>query len=276
MGIDTLCILLQKFVEENQGLKNEIEIVGDQVEKHKAAKDALRTLNETYKKQIVLVKEESKLRLEEEQSKRQGSMGGYGETMTELSSLLETHTGQNSRLRDQNGEMSEQMPSLLKETTKREGQIERMQTEFQLQMKLLEHQVTKAHIEKAEVKANMTQERMMIAQELTMERDRSLNLEHTLRLLREQSDIYQKQMAEFMSGAGKNNKSFKHFKTQIDKLTTSMGTLEKETAQWREKSELSSQQVKKMNKLNKTLSKERTDLIGKIKTQESEIIIPDK
>jgi len=45
-------------------LKNEIEIVGDQVEKHKAAKDALRTLNETYKKQIVLVKEESKLRLE--------------------------------------------------------------------------------------------------------------------------------------------------------------------------------------------------------------------
>ena len=111
--------------------------------------------------------------------------------MTELSSLLETHTGQNSRLRDQNGEMSEQMTSLLKETTKREGQIERMQTEFQLQMKLLEHQVTKAHIEKAEVKANMTQERMMIAQELTMERDRSLNLEHTLRLLREQSDIYQ-------------------------------------------------------------------------------------
>merc|ERR1712106_447963 len=145
--IDTLCILLQKFVEENQGLKNEIEIVGDQVEKHKAAKDALRTLNETYKKQIVLVKEESKLRLEEEQSKRQESMGGYGETQT----------GQNSRLRDQNGEMSEQMTSLLKETTKREGQIERMQTEFQLQMKLLEHQVTKAHIEKAEVKANMTQ-----------------------------------------------------------------------------------------------------------------------
>ena len=104
-------------------------------------------------------------------------------------------------------------------------------------------------------------------------------------------------MAEFMSGAGKNNKSFKHFKTQIDKLTTSMGSLEKETAQWREKSELSTQQVKKMNqltmekdkdltalkkklesmiKLNKTLSKERTDLIGKIKTQESEIIIPEK
>ena len=45
-------------------LKNEIEIVGDQVEKHKTAKESLKKLNETYKKQIELVREESKLRLE--------------------------------------------------------------------------------------------------------------------------------------------------------------------------------------------------------------------
>ena len=52
-------------------------------------------------------------------------------------------------------------------------------------------QVAKANIEKAEVKANMTQERLIIAQELTVERDRSANLEQTVRLLREQADIYQ-------------------------------------------------------------------------------------
>lgn len=296
--IDTLCILVQKFVEENQTLKSEIEIVGDQVDKHKHAKETLKTLNETYKKQIVLVKEESKLRLEEEQSKRQDSMGGYNNTMTELSTLLENHTGQNSKLRDQNGEMSEQMVNLVKETEKREAQIQRMQTEFQLQLKLLEHQVTKAHIEKAEVKANMTQERLIIAQELGVERDRSSNLEQTVRLLREQSEIYQKQMIELTSGAGQNSKSFKHFKTQIDKLTTQMGSLERETAQWREKSEISTKQVKKMNqltmekdkelttlkkklesmiKLNKTLSSERSDLIAKVKNQESsESIVPEK
>lgn len=225
-------------------------------------------------------------------------MGGYTETMTELSTLLETHSGQNSKLKDQNGEMSEQITNLLKETSKRESQIERMQTEFQLQLKLLEHQVAKAQIEKAEVKANLTQERMLIAQELAIERDRSSNLEQTHRLLREQATIYQQQMAEFTSGAGKNTKAFKHFKTQIDKLTAQMGSLEKETAQWREKSDLSTQQVKKMNqltmekdselvslrkklesmiKLNKTLSKERSDLIQKVKNNEnSETIIPDK
>jgi len=296
--IETLCMLLQKFVEENQGLKNEIEIVGDQVEKHKTAKESLKKLNETYKKQIELVREESKLRLEEEQSKRQESMGGYNETMTQISTLLETHTGQNSQLKDQNGEMSEQITNLLKETAKRETQIERMQTEFQLQLKLLEHQVAKAQIEKAEVKTNLTQERLLISQELAIERDRGTNLEQTHRLLREQAAIYQDQLTEFTTGAGKNTKAFKHFKTQIDKLTAQMGSLEKETAKSREKSELSTQQVKKMNQitmekdnelialrkklesmisLNKTLSKERSNLIEKLKNKESsESIIPDK
>jgi len=296
--IDTLCLLVQRYVVDNQTLKSEIEMVTDQVEKHKEAKEALRTLNETYKKQIALVKEESKLRLEEEQSKRQDSMGGYNETMSELSTLLDAHSGQNSKMKEQNGEMSEQMTTLLKETEKREAQIERMQTEYELQLKLLEHQVAKANIEKAEVKANMTQERLIIAQELTVERDRSANLEQTVRLLREQADIYQKQMTEIASGAGKNSKSFQHFKTQIDKLTKQMSSLERETAQWREKSELSTKQVKKMNqltmekekeltalkkklesmiKLNKTLSAERSELMAKVKsTEDSNAIVPDK
>ena len=105
-------------------------------------------------------------------------------------------------------------------------------------------------------------------------------------------------MTEIASGAGKNSKSFQHFKTQIDKLTKQMSSLERETAQWREKSELSTKQVKKMNqltmekekeltalkkklesmiKLNKTLSAERSELMAKVKsTEDSNAIVPDK
>merc|ERR1712106_502026 len=101
-----------------------------------------------------------------------------------------------------------------------------------------------------------------------------------------------------MGGAGNSSKSFQHFKTQIDKLTNQMGSLERETASWREKSELSTKQVKKMNqltmekdkeltalkkklesmiKLNKTLGTERADLIAKVKKQESlDSVIPEK
>ena len=49
-------------------------------------------------------------------------------------------------------------------------------------------------MEKAEVKCEMTQERMEISQELSQERDRSINLERTVSLLREQLDVYEVSM----------------------------------------------------------------------------------
>ena len=93
-------------------LKNEITVVGDQCEKQREAKEVILTLNTAYKKQIDLVREESRLRLEEEQAKRSENMGGYNSTMTDLSNLLETHTAQNSRLRDQNAQMASKMGGL--------------------------------------------------------------------------------------------------------------------------------------------------------------------
>merc|ERR1711979_124342 len=65
--MDTLAILVMRFVEENSELQNEANMVKDQMKKHKEAKDAIKALNEFLKKQIELVKQESALRLEEEQ-----------------------------------------------------------------------------------------------------------------------------------------------------------------------------------------------------------------
>jgi len=287
--IDTLCLLVQRIVEENRNLKNEISIVVDQCDKQKEAKEAIKTLNAAYKKQIDLVKEESQLRLQEEMAKREGGIGGYSTTMNDLSKLLETHTEQNTRLRDQNNEMASRMGSLVGETEKRDQVVAGMQKEAMLQIELLQHQVQKAQIEKAEIKADMTKERLEIAQELMLEREKGKNLDDTVRLLKEQAELYQTQMEELQTGAGTSQKSFQHFKTQIDKLTKAMGQLEKDTSQWRQKYETSNGQVKKMNtasmereaelatlrkklesmvKLNKTLSQERAQLLERCKTQE--------
>lgn len=284
--IDTLCLLVQRIVEENSSLKSEIQLVIEQCEKQKEAKEAIKTLNEAYKRQIDLVREESKLRLEEEQAKRQAGMGGYSSTMTDLSNLLETHTEQNTRLRDQNTDMAQRMGELIGESEKRDKYITQSQTEAKLHITLLEHQVQKANIEKAEVKADMTKERLALSQELLMERERSSNLEDTVRILKEQGELYQAQLSELQTGAGQSTKSFQHFKTQIEKLTAAMSQLEKDTATWQHKYEVSSGQVKKMNtatmereneitalkkkldsmvKLNKTLNEERAALQEKVK-----------
>merc|ERR1712025_329065 len=174
--MDTLAILVMRFVEENSELQNEANMVKDQMKKHKEAKDAIKALNEFLKKQIELVKQESALRLEEEQTKRDQSVGGYETTLNDLSGLLENHAGMNKSLKNANGQMVDQMLQMVNETEKREGQIEKMQMEFQLELKLLEHQVAKAQIEKSEVKADMTKERLELMKDLAAERERNQKL----------------------------------------------------------------------------------------------------
>ena len=46
------------------GLKNEIKMVNEQTTKHIKGKLAIQELNEFYKKQIVVIKEEDELRLQ--------------------------------------------------------------------------------------------------------------------------------------------------------------------------------------------------------------------
>merc|ERR1712029_788328 len=286
--IDTLSMLLGKFVEENGVLKNEVDIILAQMKKHVEHKDTLKMMNDALRRQVDLIKEECELKLKEVEAKRQGSMGGYSDTMGELSTLLETQSGQNNKLLTENTELSQHMGLLLEEAQKREKQFETIQTELTLQLKLMEAQLKKAQLEKAEVKCEMTQERMEISQELSQERDRSINLERTVSLLREQLDVYEKQSSELSQGVGNNAKQFQHFKAQIEKLTTNMTTLEDETSQWREKSELSAKQVQKMNqiamekdkefealkkkldgmvKLNQALTTERTELMKKVESK---------
>merc|ERR1711983_577604 len=286
--IDTLSMLLGKFVEENGVLKNEVDIILAQMKKHVEHKDTLKMMNDALRRQVDLIKEECELKLKEVEAKRQESMGGYSDTMGELSTLLETQSGQNNKLLTENTELSQHMGLLLEEAQKREKQFETIQTELTLQLKLMEAQLKKAQLEKAEVKCEMTQERMEISQELSQERDRSINLERTVSLLREQLDVYEKQSSELSQGVGNNAKQFQHFKAQIEKLTTNMTTLEKETSQWREKSELSAKQVQKMNqiamekdkefealkkkldgmvKLNQALTTERTELKKKVESK---------
>jgi len=288
--INTLSMLLSKFVEENGVLKNEVGIIMDNMKKHVEHKDTLKMMNDALKRQVDLVKEECELRIKEEVSKRQESLSGFSGTMDELSVLLEAQSGNNDKLLSENSELSAHMSKLLEEAQAREKQFTTQQTELTLQLKLVEAQLKKAQLEKAEVKCEMTQERMEITQELNLERDRSINLERTVNLLREQLEVYEKQSLELSNGVGNNAKQFQHFKTQIEKLTTNMTTMEKETSQWREKSELSAKQVQKMNqvtmekdkeltslkkklegmvKLNQALTTERSELMDKVKNTEA-------
>merc|ERR1711971_1221043 len=115
--------------------------------------------------------------------------------------------------------------------TKREEDVANLVKGYQLQITLLEHQVAKANIEKSEIKADMTQERIKLLQSFQTEQAKMSNMEETERLLKQQATVYQEQLEEMTVGQGNTSKSFQHFKTQIEKLNKQMQELEKDTQQ---------------------------------------------
>jgi len=289
--VDTLCVLLEKIIDENTTLKTDLVAMNDHISKASQGNDALKKLNAAYKEQIKLVQEETDLKIQEEAVKRGEIAKSYQSTMNELSSLLETHTDHNSRLRNENVGMADKLQQLCSDGEEREKLIVSRLKEYELQIELLGHQVMKAQLEKSEIKADMTKERIELAQELGLERERGNNLTETVRILKEQAEIYQSQLEDLGTGTGNNTKTFQHFKSQIDKMSKQLVELDKDTHQWREKYEVSSQQVKKMNsqsmerekeigqlkkkldqmvKLNRTLAEERVKLSDQLKELKSQ------
>ena len=114
------------------------------------------------------------------------------------------------------------------------------------------------------MKANMAKERLEITKQLAGERERELNLNETMTVLKHQADLYIKQictkyvsytgfktinhnlqaeMLELQKGGLEKAKTFQFFKTQIEKLNHQMVELEQQTEEWRENSEVRREQL---------------------------------
>lgn len=90
-------------------MKEELKNLTTQAEKQEQTKGALQNLITALKTQITLTKEEGDLKLKEETHKRIECSKSFQATMTELSTLIETHTAHNSKLREENSKMAQKL-----------------------------------------------------------------------------------------------------------------------------------------------------------------------
>merc|ERR1719384_2330297 len=101
-------------------------------------------------------------------------------------------------------------------------------------------------------------------------------------MLKEQIEIYQQQYSDIEKNIGGTSKNFQYFKKEIERVTNELKRVEVDTQEWKAKFEDSQELVKKMNyqnlnrekefeglkrkltameKLNRHLSQERTNLM---------------
>merc|ERR1711953_324020 len=280
--IDTLCVIFKQTLTENVQLKETLVNMNGQLEKNDMTKEALQKLCDALKTQVSLKDEENNLKLQEETNKRIEIAQNFEATMNELTKLIESHSAHNTSLRTENAEMTRQMEALLKEYENREGKISSISEEFRLKSQLYEAQLAKAKIEKAEIGADFNKERLKLQKDL-LEANKNIEiLVSREENMKEQVELYAAQYDELVNGVDDKKKHFGQFKKQMDTLNKRLKTLEMDSSMWKEKFEDSNGVVVKLNaskadadmeleqtkkklaameKLNRTLTAERSQLL---------------
>merc|ERR1711953_1602872 len=280
--IDTLCVIFKQTFTENVQLKETLVNMNGQLEKNDMTKVALQKLCDALKTQVSLKDEENNLKLQEETNKRIEIAQNFEATMNELTKLIESHSAHNTSLRTENAEMTRQMEALLKEYENREGKISSISEEFRLKSQLYEAQLAKAKIEKAEIGADFNKERLKLQKDL-LEANKNIEiLVSREENMKEQVELYAAQYDELVNGVDDKKKHFGQFKKQMDTLNKRLKTLEMDSSMWKEKFEDSNGVVVKLNaskadadmeleqtkkklaameKLNRTLTAERSQLL---------------
>ena len=140
--------------------------IADQLEKNDQTKEALQKLCKALKTQVDLKCDEGELKLKEETQKRIDVTQSFQTVISDLSVLVEKHSGHNKSLQQENIALAAKLKELLESHEQRESKIEHVKQEFNLQAQLFEAQIAKAKLEKAEVSADFNKERLDLQKQL--------------------------------------------------------------------------------------------------------------
>jgi chromosome segregation ATPase len=162
----------------------------------------------------------------------------------------------------------------------------KLSEEFRLKTQLHEAQLSKAKIEKAELSADFSKERLELQRDLLEAKKNIDILLSREENLKEQVELYASQYESMAKGVDDKKNNMGQFRAQMDKLNKKLKHLEVDTAMWKDKFEESNTVVVKMNtvkaesdrelestkkklmameKLNRALQAERANLLAEAK-----------
>lgn len=249
------------------------------------ARSRLEGLCRELQRQNRAIKEESVLKIREEEEKRKEVSNKFQSTLAEITSLMQQNNEKNSKLRDDNIEMTTKFKSVCEQYEIRVQQVEKISKQMQLEAQLADAKLAKAHLEAKAEKEVLLRDKQELLLELTQCQVRAREQEKTELKLREQVELYTNKYDEFQTALSRSNEVFGGFKDEMDKMSKKIVKLEKETTTWKmrwEKSHqallematdkqqrdaelsLANRQLNQLHKLCRTLTEERAKLMAQI------------
>ncbi|XP_077285924.1 beta-taxilin [Arctopsyche grandis] len=253
----------------------------------------LENLCRELQRQIKTVKEESLIKIKEEEEKRRETLAMFQNTISEVTTAMQQNNEKNSKLRDDNLDMTEKFKTIMEQYELREHQVDKISKQMALESQLSEAKLAKANLEAQAEKEKLLAEKKHLLVELTQYQSRCNDLQSTEVALRSQIAMYTDKYDEFQNALTKSNEVFGGFKGEMEKMSKKAQKQEKESLAWKQRWEkshtalidmatekqqidstcaLQTRQLMQLQRLCRTMQAERTILLNTL--QENNIERP--
>ncbi|XP_064488723.1 alpha-taxilin-like isoform X2 [Ornithodoros turicata] len=210
------------------------------------ARSRLEGLCRELQRQGRVIKEESALRIREEEEKRKEVAGKFQVALQDITALLQDNQARSMQLRKENTELVQKLKTLVDHYEMWEKHMGTM-----LEQKELQAQVARA--KQVRTEAQLHQERQAFLQEKQQVLQRVSDTQrHTEQLaaneaqLRAELALYTSKYQEFQGALSQSNHVFRTFKADMEQMSKKIKKLEKETLQWKNRWESSNKALAEM------------------------------
>lgn len=254
--LSAMCKKYSEVIDENRKLQLSLKQSEKKVQMIQREKDQLQTerskavltrsrlesLCRELQRQNKAVKEESLLKLREEEEKRKEVSAKFQSTLGELTALMSQNNEKNTKLYEDNMEMSKNFKSLCEQVELREQQFEKIHQQMQLEIQLAEAKLAKVTLEMtSEKEALLNEKKQLLAVSFQFYLNKFFSYkylihffssfqklaEYQLRLkemqaqevgLRSQISMYTDKYDEFQNALTKSNQVFGGFNEEMEKV----------------------------------------------------------
>ncbi|KZS20780.1 putative Beta-taxilin [Daphnia magna] len=278
---------LKVYEKHIQVLQKEKEQLQMENGKSLLARSRLEELCRELQRQNKIIKEESMVRVREEEERRKEVSAKFQTTLAEVSALLQQNNDKNQKLREENSEMAAKLQMLCDQYSLREQHLEKLGKQYDIERQLNEAKLAKIRMDSAEAKEKMLKEKQILLLDLTEYQKKCQVMQEEEVALRHQLSMYTDKYDDFQKALKASNQQFNGFKGQMDEMTKKLKSLEKETALWKQRWEKSNclltemalekkqrdsellnttKQLAQLEKLCRAMQTERASLIAEIKS----------
>ncbi|CAG2166417.1 unnamed protein product [Oppiella nova] len=258
--------------KQNEKTTNQLTRERDQIQSEQnrlvLAKARLESLCRELQRQNRLIKDESLLKIKEEEEKRRDIANKFQSTLNEIMSLIGDNQKRNTQLKEENADLAHKLKTLM-------GHYETWETHTQkiIKQKDLETQLMKAKFTKTDLILNQEKqifikEKQQLIQMITDLQKRCADMSQSEVKLRTELGVYTNKYEEFQSVLSKSNEMFSGFKKDMERMSKQIKKLEKETILWKNRWETSNTALLKLSDEKEKRDTEHLKALQKIITLE--------